>query len=87
MENKKHKLSDNSIVILLLILLCASQVVSFLRMKEYHEVLSQQDLIINELTSGQLALYEIVKLQEKLRTLDRLSLPESSPPDWRIREI
>jgi hypothetical protein len=88
MEKVKKKISDNSILIFLLMLLCASQVVTFVRLNNCQKILVQQDLIINELAAGQISLYEILRLQEKIHMLERLS-PKKRPvvPDWSIREI
>ena len=87
MESASNKITNNSLVIFLLMLLCASQVVTFVRLKEHQDVLSQQDRIINELVSGQESLFEIIRLQEKLRRLKLYSPEEPVAPKWNLNEI
>ena len=72
------RLTENSIVILLLIALVASQVVTFMRMYE-------QDKVIDELIDGQSGLFEIIRLQTQLEEL-RLNAIEELPPYRRAIE-
>ena len=66
------RLTENSVVILLLIALVASQVVTFMRMHE-------QDRVIDELIDGQSSLFEIIRLQTQLEEL-RMQSIENLPP-------
>lgn len=67
-----NRLTENSITILLLIALVASQIVTFMRMHE-------QDKIIDELIDGQAGLFEIIRLQTQLEEL-RIQSIEELPP-------
>ena len=67
-----NRLTENSITILLLIGLVASQIVTFMRMHE-------QDKIIDELIDGQAGLFQIIRLQTQLEEL-RLQSIEELPP-------
>lgn len=67
-----NRLTENSIVILLLIALVASQVVTFMRMYE-------QDRVIDELIDGQAGLFEIVRLQTQLEELKSRAIEELPP--------
>ena len=66
------RLTENSVVILLLIALVASQVVTFMRMHE-------QDKVIDELIDGQSGLFQIIRLQTQLEEL-RIQSIEGLPP-------
>ena len=66
------RLTENSVVMLLLIALVASQVVTFFRMHE-------QDRVIDELIDGQSSLFEIIRLQTQLEEL-RMQSIEGLPP-------
>ena len=66
------RLTENSVVILLLIGLVASQIVTFMRMHE-------QDKVIDELIDGQSSLFEIIRLQTQLEEL-RMQSIEQLPP-------
>ena len=67
-----NRLTENSVVILLLIALVASQVVTFVRMHE-------QDNLIDELIDGQSGLFQIIRLQTQLEEL-RMQSIEGLPP-------
>ena len=67
-----NRLTENSVVILLLIALVASQVITFMRMHE-------QDRVIDELIDGQTGLFEIIRLQTQLEEL-RIQSIERLPP-------
>ena len=66
------RLTENSVVILLLVALVASQAVTFFRMHE-------QDRVIDELIDGQSSLFEIIRLQTQLEEL-RMQSIEGLPP-------
>ena len=93
MENK-GKLSNSSIIILLLTALIVSQVITFFRLKEYHEVISDQnmailtqDLNIQELINGQKSLFEIQRLQSELNILQDEFDQKDKRPSWNLQEI
>ena len=67
-----NRLTENSVVILLLIALVASQVITFMRMHE-------QDKVIDELIDGQSGLFQIIRLQTQLEELKMQSI-EGLPP-------
>ena len=67
-----NRLTENTVVILLLIALVASQVVTFMRMYE-------QDRVIDELIDGQSGLFQIIRLQTQLEEL-RIQSIEGLPP-------
>tara|TARA_Y100001973_G_scaffold103762_1_gene171810 strand:- start:286 stop:516 length:231 start_codon:yes stop_codon:yes gene_type:complete len=67
-----NKLTENSVVILLLTALAVSQVMTFVRLNEH-------DKVIDELIDGQSSLFEIIRLQTQLEEL-RLKSIEELPP-------
>ena len=75
----ENKLTESSVVILLLVALVASQVITFMRMHEQDKIIVEQDKVINELISGQASLFEIVRLQTEL---ERLKSLKNEPPSW-----
>ena len=62
-ELMANKLTENSAVILVLLALVISQVMTFIRMHE-------QDKAIDELLSGQVSLFQIIRLQTELEELE-----------------
>lgn len=78
-ESMENKLTENSIILLLLIALAVSQAITFMRLHEYHKVINEQDNTITELVSGQASLFEIVRLQTEL---ERLKSLKNEPPSW-----
>ncbi len=71
-ESMANKLTENSVVILLLTALAVSQVMTFVRLNEH-------DKVIDELIDGQSSLFEIIRLQTQLEEL-RLKSIEELPP-------
>ena len=78
-ELMANKLTENSAVILVLLALVISQVMTFIRMHE-------QDKAIDELLSGQVSLFQIIRLQTELEEL-RLKSINELPPYRRDIEI
>ena len=60
----RRPLTQNSLVLLLLIILSICQTISFI-------TICQQDKIIRDLVNGHTSLWELVKLQNKLEELKR----------------
>ena len=60
----RRPLTQNSLVLLLLIILSICQTISFM-------TIYQQDKIIRDLVNGHTSLWELVKLQNKLEELKR----------------
>lgn len=75
----ENKLTENSVVILLLVALVVSQVITFMRMHQQDKIIVEQDEVINELISGQASLFEIVRLQTEL---ERLKSLKNETPSW-----
>lgn len=71
-ELMANRLTENSAVILVLLALVISQVMTFIRMHE-------QDKAINELLSGQVSLFQIIRLQTELEELRLKSINELPP--------
>jgi hypothetical protein len=71
-ELMANKLTENSAVILVLLALVISQVMTFIRMHE-------QDKAIDELLSGQVSLFQIMRLQTELEELRLKSINELPP--------
>ena len=67
----KKPLTQNSLVLLLLIILSICQTISFM-------TIYQQDKIIRDLVNGHTSLWELVKIQKKLEELRRGGANESS---------
>ena len=78
-ESMANRLTENSAVILVLLALVISQVMTFIRMHE-------QDKAIDELLSGQVSLFQIIRLQTELEEL-RLKSINELPPYRRDIEI
>ena len=78
-ELMANRLTENSAVILVLLALVISQVMTFIRMHE-------QDKVIDELLSGQVSLFQIIRLQTELEEL-RLKSINELPPYRRDIEI
>lgn len=66
----KKPLTQNSLVLLLLIILSICQTISFM-------TIYQQDKIIRDLVDGHTSLWELVKIQKKLEELRRGGVNES----------
>ena len=87
----KYNLSNNNIMILLLTALIVSQIITFFRLKECQEVLTDQnktiigqELVIQEIISGQKSLFEMQRLQSEINILQ---FKKSDKPSWDLHEI
>ena len=87
----KGNLSNNSIIILLLIALIVSQIVTFFRLKEFQEAIIYQnktiigqELVIQKIVSSQESLFEMQRLQSEINILQ---FKKSEKPSWNLQEI
>ena len=71
-ESMANKLTENSVLILLLMALAVSQVMTFVRLNE-------QDKVIDELIDGQSGLFQIIRLQTQLEELRSKAFEELPP--------
>ena len=72
----RRPLTQNSLVLLLLIILSICQTISFM-------TIYQQDKIIRDLVNGHSSLWELVRLQNKLEELRR-GEPKASPHAFEV---